>query len=217
MEYLGTDKPVNHIKPLVSVCVTTYQQVHYIAKCLNSILCQKTDFPFEIIVGEDDSNDGTRDICCKYAEKYPDKIRLFLRSRADVIHICGMPTGRHNFIENTKSSLGTYIALCEGDDYWTDPYKLQKQVDFIKRNPNTVMVAHIARIISSDEQTTHGLLPGKKQNTFLNPNSVIRRGGGFYATNSILFHKVIIESFPNWIYDFPVGDEALNLLALDKG
>jgi glycosyltransferase involved in cell wall biosynthesis len=115
--------------PVVSVCIQTYQHVAFIGKCLDSILMQETRFPFEIILGEDESTDGTRDICIAYANKYPGKIRLFLRSRKDVIYINGKPSGRFNFIENLKAAKGDYIAICEGDDYWTDKHKLQKQVD----------------------------------------------------------------------------------------
>ncbi|MFL1012242.1 glycosyltransferase family 2 protein [Flavisericum labens] len=120
--------------PLVSVSVVTYNHKDYIKQCLEGILMQQTTFPFEIILGEDESSDCTRDICIEYAEKYPDKIRLFLRSRKDVIYINGNPTGRYNFMENLKACQGKYIAICEGDDYWTDPLKLQKQVDFLETN-----------------------------------------------------------------------------------
>ena len=77
MEYLGSNKAVNRLNPLVSVSVVTYNQIEYIKKCLDSVLMQETDLPFEIIVGEDGSTDGTREICIEFAEKYPDKIRLF--------------------------------------------------------------------------------------------------------------------------------------------
>src|SRR5690606_1387456 len=113
--------------PVVSGCVQTYQQVKYISKCLDSILAQRTDFPFEIVLGEDESNDGTREICKAYQEKYPEKIRLFLRRRQDVIFIDGKPTGRYNMLENLRMARGKYIALCEGDDYWIDTEKLSKQ------------------------------------------------------------------------------------------
>ncbi|MBU3822747.1 glycosyltransferase [Flavobacteriaceae bacterium XHP0103] len=121
-------------EPLVSISVVTYNHKDYIEQCLEGILMQQTTFPFEIILGEDESNDGTRDICIDYAKKYPDKIRLFLRSRKDVIHINGNPTGRYNFTQNLKTCQGKYIAVCEGDDYWADPLKLQKQVDFLEVN-----------------------------------------------------------------------------------
>jgi len=120
--------------PLVSVSVVTYNHVEYIKKCIDSILMQKTKFSFEILLGEDESTDGTREICLKYATKYPEKIRLFLHDRKNVIFIDGKPTGRFNFIYNLEKANGKYIALCDGDDYWTDPYKLQEQVEFLEAN-----------------------------------------------------------------------------------
>lgn len=126
-------------RPLVSVCVVTYNHAPYIRECLDSILKQETDFPYEICVGEDESPDGTREICQEYAEKYSDKIRLFVRSREDVISINGRPTGRFNFLETIKACRGKYIAICEGDDYWHNPDKLQKQVDFMEAHPEYSM------------------------------------------------------------------------------
>ena len=134
-------------KPLVSVCCITYNHVHYVKDALDGFLIQKTDFPYEICLGEDESNDGTREICKEYAEKYPDKIRLFLRSRKDVIYINGHATGRYNFIETLKECKGKYIALCEGDHYWTEPTKLQKQVDFLEANESYVMSFHRVDIL----------------------------------------------------------------------
>jgi glycosyltransferase involved in cell wall biosynthesis len=135
MEYLGTEKPINKIQPVVSVCITTYNHAAFIAECLDSVLMQETDFHFEIIVGEDDSTDGTREICKQYAEKFPDKIRLFLRNADDKIFINGKKTGRFNFLENFKSARGKYIALCDGDDYWLTSSKLQFQYNFLINNP----------------------------------------------------------------------------------
>lgn len=128
--------------PLVSVCVQTYQHVNYIKECLDGILNQQTDFDFEILLGEDASNDGTREICIDYAERYPDKIRLFLHHRENNIKLGGQPTGRFNFLYNLYLAQGKYIALCEGDDYWTDPLKLQNQVDFLEANPGYSMCFH---------------------------------------------------------------------------
>ncbi|MFP4024594.1 MAG: glycosyltransferase [Thiohalospira sp.] len=127
--------------PKVSVCVQTYQHANFIKNCLDGILMQKTEFSFEILLGEDASTDGTRDICIEYSDKYPDKIRLFLHNRENVIYVNGNPTGRFNFLYNLFQSRGKYIALCEGDDYWTDPCKLQKQVDFLEANPEYGLVS----------------------------------------------------------------------------
>ncbi len=142
---------------MVSVCVQTYQHEAYIGECIEGILKQKTDFPIEIIIGEDASSDGTREVCQSYAAQHPDLIRLFLRKREDVIHIAGRPTGRYNFMENLKAAKGKYIAICEGDDFWTDPEKLQKQVDYMESNPQCSYCYHHWR--SYDQ--TEGKIVGK--------------------------------------------------------
>lgn len=129
-ECLGENKPVNKLSPLVSVCIATYQHADFIKDCIEGALKQETDFDFEIIIGEDASQDGTREICINYAEKYTDKIRLFLRNRetSQLYDTKGNFVCRFNGKWNRESARGKYIALCEGDDYWTDPLKLQKKV-----------------------------------------------------------------------------------------
>jgi len=135
-EYGGTNKPVNKITPLVSVVTTTYQHAPYIRQCLDSILMQETDFPFELIIGEDGSTDGTREICIEYANKYPDKIRLFLRDRKLTQYVT--EDGRtviFNGYFSRAAARGEYIAMCEGDDYWIDPNKLKKQIKILQASP----------------------------------------------------------------------------------
>jgi len=127
--------------PTVSICISTYQHANFINKCLDSILIQKSDFTFEILLGEDASTDGTRGICIDYAEKYPEKIRLFLHHRVNNIQMGGSPSGRFNFIYNLLSAKGEFIALCEGDDYWSDPLKLQKQYNAIMNDRNISLVS----------------------------------------------------------------------------
>lgn len=124
----------------MSVCVTTYNHADYIKDCLEGILMQKTEFPIEILLGEDASTDGTREICLEYAKKYPKQIRLLLHHRENNIKINGNPSGRFNFLNNLYSAKGKYIALCEGDDYWTDSLKLQKQVELMEDNENIGIV-----------------------------------------------------------------------------
>lgn len=142
-EYLGSNKHVNSIHPLVSVCIATYQHAGYIKDCIEGILMQETNFAFEIIIGDDQSTDGTREICKKYAEEYPHKIRLFLRDRQKscVFNENNERIFGFNAKWNRKSARGKYIATCEGDDYWTDPLKLQKQVDFMEQHPGYTVCA----------------------------------------------------------------------------
>ena len=159
--------PVEHYpnkvpeKPLVSVCVQTYQHADFIKQCLDSILMQQTNFDFEILLGEDESTDGTKEICIEYAEKHPDKIRLFLHKRENVIHIGGHPTGRFNMLYNLNEARGKYIALCEGDDYWTDPLKLQKQVDFLEKNNAFDICACRTQVFNLFNDNKSEILPGK--------------------------------------------------------
>ncbi|PCJ25992.1 MAG: hypothetical protein COA97_06695 [Flavobacteriales bacterium] len=128
--------------PLVTICVQTYNHENYIKECLVSLVNQQTNFEYEIIVGEDDSSDKTREICIKFASEHPDKIKLFLRDRNNVIYVDGKPTGRFNFMQNLKESRGKYMALCPGDDFWIDSFKLQKQFDFMEENPDYSICYH---------------------------------------------------------------------------
>ena len=116
----------------VSVLMITYNHENFIREAIEGVLMQKTDFPIELIIGEDCSTDGTRKIVMEYASKYPDIIRPLLPDSN-----LGM---MKNFIETMQAATGKYIALCEGDDYWTDPYKLQKQVDILNKLPDIISV-----------------------------------------------------------------------------
>lgn len=153
-EYLGDEKTVNKTDPLVSVTVATYQHINFIRECLDGILMQKTTFPFEIIIGEDGSIDGTAEICREYAEKYQNRIRLFLRDRS-LSHYTNNEGQviRFNGLWNRMSARGKYIAWCDGDDYWTDPFKLQKQVDFLENNSEFSLCCHRYSIYNTSDKT----------------------------------------------------------------
>lgn len=141
-EYLGHNKPINHITPIVSVCIPTYQHHNYIRECIEGVLMQQTSFPFEIVIGDDGSVDGTTEICIEYAEKYPDKIRFYNRARefCRVFDSEGHIERSGNWWWTLQEGRGKYIAVCEGDDYWINPLKLQKQVDFLERNSDFGMI-----------------------------------------------------------------------------
>lgn len=111
---------------MVSVCMITYNHESFIVQAIDGVLMQKTNFSIELIIGEDCSTDCTRKVVVDYAEKYPEVIKLQLPNENK-----GMI---RNFVETMQAATGKYIALCEGDDYWTDPLKLQKQVDFLEEN-----------------------------------------------------------------------------------
>lgn len=198
----------NIIKPLVSISVKTYQHVDFISDCIDGILMQETNFNYEILLGEDDSDDGTREICIEYAKRYPDKIRLFLHHRSNVIYINGSPTGRFNSIYNYIKARGKYIALCEGDDCWTNPYKLQKQIDFLERNDDFAMTSHAVKTIYLGVEENHPFGKPKQITSF--EDLIIMKH--FIPTLSIVFRKKLIEDLPDWYQESWVGDIPLALL-----
>jgi len=168
--------------PMISICVQTFQQKNYIRNCLDGILMQKVNFTYEVLLGEDESNDGTREICIEYAEKFPNKIRLFLHRRENNIKIEGKASGRFNFLYNLHSANGKYIALCEGDDYWTDPFKLQKQFDYLEANKEYVLCAHQVDSLIADKRI-------KRRKICSNPSSTYLLIKNFIPTLSIFFRK----------------------------
>lgn len=119
-------------QPLVSICMITYNHEKFISYALNSVLMQKVDFEYEIIIGEDCSTDDTRRIILEYYKKYPCKIKLILQKK-------NVGPVKNEYEVLSKCS-GKYIAFLEGDDYWTDEYKLQKQIDFLETNSDYGMV-----------------------------------------------------------------------------
>lgn len=127
--------------PKVSVCVVTYNQEKYIAQCLQSIVDQETNFDFEIIVGEDSSTDGTREIVRGFAEKYPDKFRVLFHPQNIGAAL--------NYSKTHEFAIGEYVAHMDGDDLML-PGKLQKQVHAFAENPDCVMVSHDMLIINDE-------------------------------------------------------------------
>lgn len=126
---------MNSKEPLVSIICTAYNHEQFIAQAMDGFLIQKTTFPFEIIVSDDASTDKTASIIHEYEKNYPELFKVFYHQENQYSrHI---PFFYNELVESSK---GKYIALCEGDDYWTDPLKLQKQVDFLEANPDYGLV-----------------------------------------------------------------------------
>lgn len=137
-------KSMRSEEPLVSVIVITYNQCQYIEKALDSILMQKVNFSYEILMGDDASTDGTTAILYEYSQRYP-QIRLFHREKN-----LGPPRNAYELLIKAR---GKYTATCEGDDYWTDPYKMQKQVDVLETDSTLVGCAHGMTIVDDKGRT----------------------------------------------------------------
>jgi glycosyltransferase involved in cell wall biosynthesis len=208
----------------VSVCMTTYNHEEFIAQAVESALMQEVSFDYEIIIGEDGSQDETRRICIDYAERYPDKIRLFLRSREDVIYVDGRPTGRFNLVESLRVARGKYIALCEGDDYWIAPDKLRKQVDFLESHPEFAICFHNVGIVyENSAEIAHPFYVENPDRPFTQrkpkPISTLEDlvRSNFIQTPSVMFRARLFESFPRWFYELDRGDWVLHVLNAQHG
>ncbi len=199
--------------PLVSVCVQTYQHEKYIKECIEGILSQETNFKYELLIGEDESNDLTRDICLEYANNHPDTIRLFLHSRKNNIRRAGSATGRFNLLYNFSKARGKYLAICEGDDYWIDTKKLQKQVDLLVADTElsaSFTSAMFKYETNSNKDEIYYPLGIQKEQKF-SLSELITKNGDFIPTASLFFKSEYIKVLPKWILNAPVGDLPLML------
>lgn len=131
-------------RPMVSVIVLTYNHEKYIKQALDSILRQKVNFDYEILIGDDASTDNTVKVLKEYKSKYPKIIKLFLNE----VNL-GATRNAYNLLVNAK---GKYLATCEGDDYWTDDNKLQIQVEFLEKNKNLVGCSHYFTVVDENNE-----------------------------------------------------------------
>lgn len=143
--------------PLLTVCIITYNHAGYIKQALNGVLAQKTNFPFSILVADDFSTDGTRDILLSYKEKYPESISLILQEKN--------VGPAQNWVDLITAPQSKYIAYLEGDDYWIDNNKLQKQVDFLERNADHSFCFHQALRIH-EQSSAYDVYPQNKLRSF---------------------------------------------------
>ena len=193
----------------VSVYMITYNQEKYIAQAIDGILMQKTSFKYELIIGEDCSIDNTRSICEKYSKVHPDIVRL-LPSKCNL----GM---QKNALRTFKACTGKYIALCEGDDYWTDPNKLQKQVDFLEANPDFSIAIHNVHVESvNQEQSAMVTWPGSKQKDIISIQEILEKGTAG-ATCSMVFRRDCLIPLPNWFGKFRSGDTLIQIICTTRG
>lgn len=169
--------------PKVSVCMIAYQHEAYIREAIESILCQDVDFPIELVIGDDCSPDGTAAICDEFAFR-DTRVRLMPRER----NLGVMP----NFIRTLQACRGDYIAVCEGDDYWTDPLKLRKQVHFLDKNPDYAGLAHQARVISDNAPSRN--FKSSVPATLITNDLV---GARLFHMASVMFRRPVLELFCN--------------------
>ena len=194
----------------VSVFLITYNHEAFIAQAIESIVTQQANFDFELVIGEDCSKDKTRAICEEYAAKYPDIINP-------------LPSERNygpmaNTIRTFQACKGEYIALCEGDDYWAIPNKLQQQADFLDAHPDYTMCFSDTQII---DEMGWGLpderyFPKIEKET-ITIKDIILSDVSLIPTATMLFRNILPNPFPDFYYTTFSGDLFLHLFLADKG
>ena len=133
------------IIPMVSVSMVTYNHQKYLRQAIEGVLMQRTTFPVQLVIGEDCSTDGTLDICIEYKNKYPEQIKL-------VSHTQNVGS-KQNAIDTINACEGKYIAICDGDDYWIDKNKLQRQISFLETHPEFSICCHRAQVLNEKNRT----------------------------------------------------------------
>lgn len=203
MESMNTD-PTG---PKVSVCVITYNQEAYIGPCLQSIVDQVTDFDFEVIVGDDASTDGTRQVVDMFAQRYPERVRPIYQER-------NIGRGAHNFRTVHLAARGEYVAHIDGDDLAL-PGKLQVQADLLDARPEVAFAVHAVRIIGTD------LVMGDEV-AYPELGTVydLLRLGTYFAHSSVMYRRATggVEPFPERAIDYfmHIDRAARGAIYLDK-
>lgn len=195
----------------VSICCLSYNHEDYIAEAIESFLNQKTDFLFEVLIHDDASTDRSAEIIKEYEKRYPQIIKAVYQTENQYSQ------GVLVDVENQKRARGKYVAHCEGDDYWTDPYKLQKQVDYMNAHPECSMCVHSASKVSAVKKKTLSYVRPAIGDRALTVEEIIEGGGGFIATNSILLSREKMEPLPDFYYNAVVGDYPLVIYAALQG
>lgn len=174
--------------PMVSVCCLVYNHEPFLRECFEGFVMQKTNFPIEILVHDDASTDRSTDIIREYTANYPDLFKPIYQTE-------------NQYSKGVKVSAtfqfpraqGKYIALCEGDDYWTDPYKLQKQVDFLESHPEYVMCSHKYQIYKERDKKFEKELPSRILNSSYDLDVYISCQGWWTQVLTLVFKKSALD------------------------
>jgi glycosyltransferase involved in cell wall biosynthesis len=191
----------SNIKPLVSVCMITYNQDDYIMQAIEGVLMQVTDFDIELIISNDYASDDTDKHIKHIIDTNP---KGHLISYFEQKENIGMMS---NFTFALKQCKAKYIAICEGDDYWTDPLKLQKQVDLLESKPDITVCFTQAEVLTNLGLMSHQISPEFIENEF--SYSQLLRHNNFITTASVVFRRPNKFNIPQWFLKVPYGDMGL--------
>lgn len=198
-------------EPLVSVITLAYNHGRYIGQCLDGLVMQKTDFPFEVIIHDDASTDNTAEIIREYESRYPDIIKPVYQTENQ--YSKGVSIGATYLYPKAR---GRYIAECEGDDWWTDPFKLQKQVDFLESHPAYSMCC----TGYSSYRMRDGLVrPGSGKAFDITMRRLMKKNP--IGTLTVMFRKGLLDEYQRDLLPempgFRIGDIPLWIFMASKG
>ena len=203
---------VDVTKPLVSISCITYNHESYIRDAIEGFLMQRTTFPFKIFVLDDASTDRTAEIIREYESKYPKLFNCF--------HLKENTWGKPNRRELAKPFLearneGKYIALCEGDDYWTDNNKLQTQVNYMEQHPECTLCLHSSINVNKEREFLEKA-NYHKENLIATTEDIISETVAGHTT-SMVFPASLAKCLPNYYFYAPIGDYPLKIYLASKG
>lgn len=207
---------------MVSVCCLVYNHEKYLTKCLESLVNQQVDFSYEVIVHDDRSTDNSLSIIREYETNYPNIIKL-IEQKENQYQKIGLPAIYRTFLY--PLSLGKYIAYCEGDDFWSDPLKLQKQVDILEKHPDCHMCCHHVQAVNEDGsiRKAEGYPQLPLDSGELSPCEFMKglTDGYFFHTTSFLCRRTDILKFinppPQFYLESDLDDVPLLLFFGDLG
>lgn len=196
-------------KPVVSICCITYNHEKYIEDAIKGFLIQETDFPFEILIHDDASTDGTQKIIAQYQDQYPNVIKAILQTE-------------NQYSKNIRPTIdilypkakGKYIALCEGDDYWISPNKLQKQYSYMKSNQNVSLTFHTAIVVRDGKTIEVKANDYIDEQSFTVPELI---DNWFISTQTMMLKKSALLGMENYFSGVINGDWCMQLVAGHNG
>ena len=190
-------------KPDISVAVIAYNHEKFIADTFRGIVMQKFTGVIEVVIGDDCSTDRTREMARDFARQHSNVKLLFHPTNGGMVY---------NWITTIDACSGRYVALCEGDDYWTDPLKLQRQFDLMERHPEHSMIWHPVDVVEEGVQRPYPYAAGIE---VADIHAIIRNH--FIPTCSLMFRNGLINSWPKWIYKVMSMDIALEMILAMHG
>ena len=190
----------------VSVPMVTYQHERFITEAIESVLMQDLEEPFEIVIGDDCSKDETRGIAESYARIHPQRIRVLPPE--------DRMGGRANYVRTMRACRGEYVAQLDGDDYWTEPEKMRRQVELLDANPDCAWCFHATRAVEEDGgKASAWRPPGRKPRYGL--EDIARRN--LASSCAVMFRRGLFGEFPDWFFAAPYGDWPLHVLNARHG